>query len=481
MRRIGLLIFVSTLFINAFSQTCDCSAAFDYAKKKVETNYSGMIDKVTPANNNYYNFFSDSIRVLTARPENQQQTECAKVLSAWLAFFKDGHLGLNFNFSNNASNKDSVRAMFAGSPKATYTAESFNQYLLKNKNNLKPLEGVWRNEGGNYTVGIWYDNNKYTGFILKADSVYWMPGQIKMEIIPGKDSIKSNFFMRDHSRQLANVNIDDIKNGHIEIDRVGGWYKLDENGNMLSKNYYPNSSIISFKQLSPSTNLITIKSFDGNFRRTIDSIVTANDRLIQSTDNLIIDVRGNGGGSDISYYPLRKYLFTNPYTRYRTEIYCTNDNIQKFRDLVNDKNYSVPEQEEFKRMVANMEQHLNQYWSSSPLTFSSDTLAVLNKPKKIAVIIDSFCGSTTEQFLLDPVSNSKKTTVYGTHSAGVLDYANITSFSIPNTNLGVHYPTSRSKRIDLGKGIDNKGIQPNVLLDNSVKDWVNYVQKEQEK
>ena len=475
------MLFACGAVANAFSQTCDCAAAFDFAKKKVEANYAGMIDKVTPSNRSYYNSFSDSVRSLSLEPQNQQQTECAKVLSIWLAFFKDGHLGLNFNSVSTSGNKDSIRMLFAGTPKAIYTAESFHQYLLKNKSKLKPLEGIWRNEAGNYTVGIWHDDNKYTGFILKADSVYWLPGQIKMEISEDKDSVKSNFYMRDHSMQLANVNIDDLDNGHIEIEKVGGWYKLDEAGNMIYKNYYPNSSIVNFKRLSTSTNLLTIKSFDGNFRRTIDSIVTANDQLIQSTGNLIIDVRGNGGGSDISYYPIRKYLFTNPYTRYKTEIYCTNDNIQKFRDLASDKNYSPQEQEEFKKMVASMEQHLNEYWSSSPLTFSSDTLEVLVKPKKIGVIIDGFCGSTTEQFLLDPVSNSKKTTIYGTHSGGVLDYANLTSFSIPGTTLGVHYPTSRSKRIDLGKGIDNKGIQPHVQLDNTVGDWIKYVQKDLEK
>jgi C-terminal processing protease CtpA/Prc len=239
--------------------------------------------------------------------------------------------------------------------------------------------------------------------------------------------------------------------------------------------------MVSFKRLSPKTNLLTIRSFNESLRRSIDSIVTANDKLIQSTDNLIIDIRGNGGGSDISYYPLRKYLFTHPYLRYGASIYATNDNIQKFRDLATNPLFTPAEHERFRNMVSSMEQHLDKYWSPGTATFTSDTLPVLPYPKKIAVIIDSLCGSTAEQFLLDPVSNSKKATMYGTHTAGVLDYANITSFKIPNTNISVNYATSRSNRIDLGKGIDNTGIQPHIKLDNSIGDWLNYVWKDIEK
>jgi C-terminal processing protease CtpA/Prc len=178
---------------------------------------------------------------------------------------------------------------------------------------------------------------------------------------------------------------------------------------------------------------------------------------------------------------LRKYLFTHPYVRYGAEILATNDNIEKFRGITTNPNFTKQEQEMYKKRVAEMEKHLDQFWSSSPVSFMSDTMEVLSYPKKVAVLIDKGCGSTTEQFLLDPVGNSKKATIYGQPSAGVLDYANLHFFTIPNTNFRVNYATSRSKRVDIGKGIDNKGIQPHVLLDATVKDWVQYVKQQLEK
>jgi hypothetical protein len=303
-----------------------------------------------------------------------------------------------------------------------------------------------------------------------------MPGQVKFEVVPKKEAFAGTFYLRDHTAEPAVYNLDKVKDGVIETGTRGKWYKLNDKGEFVAKNFYRGSSIVQFQRLSLETNLITIRSFDEGYRRLIDSIVTANDALIRQTKNLIIDVRGNGGGSDVSYYPLRKYLFTHSYLRYGAEILCTPDNIEKFKGLASNPNFSKEEQENFRKRAADMEKHLNEYWSPWPATFMSDTLEVTTFPQKVAVIIDKRCGSTTEQFLLDVASNSRKTTIYGEPSGGVLDYANLYFFKIPNTPFQVNYATSRSKRIDFGLGIDNIGILPHVKLDQITTDWVKHVQ-----
>ena len=473
----SVLMFLSA--IPAQSQTCNCSSALSYTIQKVETNYSGLKDKVKPDNRAAYTTFKDSLQQQGSLPQNQQKQPCATILNAYLKFFKDGHLNLSINNNiTSSNNNDSIRAFFANSQKVDYDVQAC---LKSNAKSLKPLEGTWQNEAGNYIVGIRYQDNKYIGSIIKADSIYWMPGQVKMEIIASKDSTVSHFYMRDHSLQNYAVNMDDVNSGYFDMQNIGKWLKLDDKGKIIYKNYYPNSGIVSFRKLNDKTNLITIRSFSETFRKLIDSVVSANNKAIQAADNLIIDVRGNGGGSDISYAPLEKYLFTHPYVSISAEVYCTNDNIDKFRGLATNPIFTPQEQEEFRKRVKGMEEHLNQYWSSYPVYNNSDTLPVLASPKRIAVIIDSFCASTTEQFLLNPVLNSKKATIFGTHSAGILDYANLAFFRVPGTDFTVNHPTSRSSRIDLGKGIDNKGIQPNIQLDNTTKDWVKYAQNYLEK
>lgn len=480
------ILLAAGLFFSAysFSQTCDCAAALEYTINKIETNYAGIRDKLTPATRSRYNVFTDSLKRVAANPARMEQEACTNLIGKWLGFFRDGHLGAGLGpvAPNAALDRDSVRSSYSHTPIVDFSAGDFYTYLDEHREQLKALEGVWQNETGNYRLGIRYENGHYTGFIIKADSVYWMPRQVKMEIIPFADSMQARFYMRDHSLQVRKLNLDNLDRGYIEIGNIGKWFKLDRNGALVFKEYYPNFSTVNFKTLSAKTNLITIKSFNENFRGTIDSIVRANDKVIQSAENLIIDVRGNSGGSDISYYPLNKYLFTHPYVRYNGQIYATEDNIRKFRELATNPAFSKAEQQTFQQMVMAMEAHRNEFWSSDPNpTSGSGTLPVLAMPKHIAVIIDSNCASTTEQFLLDPVLNSSKAVIYGLHSEGVLDYANVYVFNIPGTRIMVQYPTSRSLRIDAGKGIDNLGIPPNVSLENYKGDWVEWVRRQMEK
>ena len=86
------------------------------------------------------------------------------------------------------------------------------------------------------------------------------------------------------------------------------------------------------------------------------------------------------------------------------------------------------------------------------------------------MIIDKNFESTTEQFLLDAVTNSSKLRICGERSTSILDYSNILGKKVPETNLEIRYVTSRSKRIDLGMWIDHVGIKPHVMLSSGIKD-----------
>ena len=134
----------------------------------------------------------------------------------------------------------------------------------------------------------------------------------------------------------------------------------------------------------------------------------------------------------------------------------------------------------YQRYADSMQLHKGEYWSPFTAADEEKMDTVLPYPKKIAVLINGYCASTTEQFLLDVVTNSKKAITMGKPSEGVLDYANMQFLNMPCTHYQVGYPTSRSKRIAMGKGIDNTGIKPNIVLDDKT-DWTKYAQQYLEK
>lgn len=54
---------------------------------------------------------------------------------------------------------------------------------------------------------------------------------------------------------------------------------------------------------------------------------------------------------------------------------------------------------------------------------------------------------------------------------GTLDYSNMREASFSCMPYVLRYATTRSRRLNTGEGIDNKGIQPTVLLSKN-SDWV---------
>src|SRR5690606_6289341 len=97
---------------------------------------------------------------------------------------------------------------------------------------------------------------------------------------------------------------------------------------------------------------------------------------------------------------------------------------------------------------------------------------ILPKPNRVAILINEYCGSTTEQFLLD-AKQSGKVKLYGRSTYGALDFSNMTSAISPSGEFQLWYCTSKSLRIP-GMEIDGRGIQPDYYLDSSIpeKDWV---------
>lgn len=479
MKTVSVFLVLNFYFLTARSQTCNCKENFQFVVNKTKLNYPGFHDKVNASDSVAFNQFTDSLLQLALTKENQPFDSCMNVIKSWIKFFHDGHMYVYANLPQQNEDKDLIRNRYKNWPKVNYTGTSFRQYL-KTQKNLKPLEGLWTINDRSYTIGIIFTKSSYKAFIINADSLFWMPGQVKFEV-PLNTKNKAVYYKRNHDADSVSFNFKNDAHTIIALGDYGNWYKINPQTN---ETYSPfiavSDGVVNFQQLSKKTNLLTIKSFEEDFFRAIDSVLKTNDSIIQNTDYLIIDVRNNGGGSDAAYSPLKKYFYTNPYNVIGTDFYCTDDNIRKFTDLLNDSNFSADDRKEYKRYTDSMQLHKGGYWS--PFTASDEEKmdAVLPYPKKISVLINGYCASTTEQFLLDVVKNSKKAITMGTHSEGVLDYANMQFLNMPCVHYQLGYPTSRTKRIALGKVIDNTGIKPDIALDEKT-DWVESAQQYLEK
>ncbi|WP_408070741.1 S41 family peptidase [Butyrivibrio sp. JL13D10] len=191
---------------------------------------------------------------------------------------------------------------------------------------------------------------------------------------------------------------------------------------------------------------------------------------LDTCKNLIIDVRGNGGGADLAYFPLFEYCFPNgePVNKYvniqypvainYSERNC-NDRIKLIKSFFGD---SIPE--DVKPIADKMLSDLKSNFGKGLIEERDDTpldMCGRTNPEKVWIITDEGCGSSGDSFV-EAMSFSPKVTIVGRPTAGITDYSNVSMVDFDDFKLV--YPTSRDTRIDHGKGLGQKGVPVDVYI-----------------
>jgi len=453
--------------IVALSQDCNCSEQFDFLKSKITTNYSGFKDKATPSTRNEYELFTVKYKKLT--DVTTVDSTCFRLLDEWAAWFKDGHIQLRNAASDDP---DEIRARFKEWETITKTEDEVKAYL---SNSSDPLEGIWEYDTGAYKCAIIKDHTEdrdYAAFILKADSVWWMPGHVKFELkesnIPGEYHV--NFYMRDHSLRTPKAW---LKDKQIDVEGLRSWWKVYPGTPAARKR--KNDKMYTLESLDDETLLLTIPTMNNNYMKEMRQLVKENKKLLKSTPNLIIDCRNNGGGTDGTFRRLRPFIYTQPLTYHHVQAYSTVENNKMYKELSKDKDFPFPYRVYFKMRYNKLNKKLDKYVGKSG-TFKGKLSRKYDNPKKVVVLINGGCASSCEQFAMY-CEQSKRTILMGQATAGVVDYGNLNTLKFPNGKWELRYATTRSSRVDAGKGIDNIGVKPDVELDESTENWIEYAHK----
>jgi C-terminal processing protease CtpA/Prc len=201
--------------------------------------------------------------------------------------------------------------------------------------------------------------------------------------------------------------------------------------------------------------------------------VAAHADELARTPALVIDVRGNGGGSDFVYAPVLPYVYTRPIWRIGVDLRVSADNARLRREVAELIAPNAPEaarvlREESERLAVATVPYLRR----EPPVEIVRLPAVLPNPARVAVLIDR-AGSAAENFLLD-VRQSWKVTLLGQESsAGVADYGEMMGMEAPSRRFRLAWATTRSLRLP-NDPVDPDGITPDVRIPAEVADPVAY-------
>jgi hypothetical protein len=428
------------------AQTCNCTKIFDSVQLYMTKNYAGFADKTNTGNEQIFLTHTSQMRSLSQTATTTPQ--CFYVINKWLSFFKDQHVYLNTT------------------PNADTISLSKAELSRLQRSNPDSIEGIYYyGTDSIYKVAV-VKNKKglrsYAGVIVASKAPTWKRGELKFELILNSDGhYDMNLFNRNHEVTPGQLDPDWVKAGvaRASITNVpSALFKEEENHTVF------------FKQIDSATGYLRVQSFDGAYYRKIDSVVYTNKSLIQRLPRLVIDVRGNGGGSDRSKKALQEIIYTQPVKDIGNDIWATPENVLAWEILIRKYRGKLPD-DHLNRLQRKIDKTKG---VNGFMNFNDDVTYTVAEtwpqPQKVAILIDKGCGSSTEEFLLEALQ-SKKVILAGTPSAGVLDYSNVVAKEFACPNFELHYPTTRSRRIDLGQGIDNKGIQPNMPLDFNKAGW----------
>jgi hypothetical protein len=431
---------------------CNCKEEFSTIKSHLELNYAGFKDKVTTSNIKQYKDFTDQKEQLAAQAKNKSQ--CYFIINQWMSYFNDNHLYSDVN--SEAIEKFEPNKLQLDFPNEIV---AISDEVIKKLEKAKGIEGIYTKKREGFSIAVLKNKNPfrdYVAVVIKSTDSKFENGTVLAEL--KVKSAKEYFLLYNSSHMLAFATIKP-KEGEL----ISGFVK---NGKDIVDNENYNFEA---KMLNENTIYLNIPSFSWESKPTIDSLFASNKDNLSISSNLILDLRNNGGGSDDVYSIISPYLYTQPIKAIGVDMYASNDNIKGWELMLQDPNLPSENKAEYQKLVDKLRLQINQninivedYIDSSytPLLF----------PKNVIVLINEGCASSTEQFLLEAIQ-SKKVTLMGQNTSGTLDYSNLGESNFCEMPYTLWTPTTRSRRIDIGEGIDGKGIKPSIYL-NEKQDWI---------
>lgn len=454
-------------------RSCNCTENLQFIKHLVETSYSGFQDKVNSETTDQYK------RLRQLSSEEAQKTnnppKCYKIIRDYILFFNDNHLQFQMNYipSTDKMGADDIRKYYAGSEFVNTSDKRIKDYLDSNSQRISELEGIWESKEGEYRCAIIQDSlneNRFLGIILKADSIYWMPGQVKMDFRKQPNDRYLLYYASQNHTIVEDRNIEII--GDTLFVGAGKWIKKypHHSGTITKKRMSlpQNAAWFQLKNLDDSTLLLSLPSFANNNKSIVDNLINSNTDKLSHCPYLIIDIRGNGGGDDNTFSSVLPFIYTHPFEIDGTDILSSKENIA-FMELQIIHSEDNNTKEWLKSVVQRMKESPGKFVPRTNIhIFQIHT--VLSYPRKIGILMNGGCASSAEQFLLIG-KESKKVTLFGQPTSGTLDYSNLRMVDkCPSYSFKFSYPLTRSKWLPY-YSIDKEKIKPDVYLSND-KNWM---------
>ncbi|MFA9389566.1 MAG: S41 family peptidase [Prolixibacteraceae bacterium] len=220
-----------------------------------------------------------------------------------------------------------------------------------------------------------------------------------------------------------------------------------------------------FEFIDKNTSYLKIPSFSNKSK--VEDLIHQHSDEILSKSNLIIDIRGNSGGSDGAFRKLLPIIATNDIYSRNIYFFATKDNCRNIEKSLGKNIWTKEIDGHF--IPAPWLNNQNDYlFKTHEVNYE-----VNEYPKQIALIIDRNVASSGEQFVYYAMQ-SRKVKVYGENTSGCLDYSNCRIVDLYVDDMKLSIPTTKTRGLPINS-IDYHGIAPDYFLNS--EDQISQVMK----
>jgi hypothetical protein len=226
----------------------------------------------------------------------------------------------------------------------------------------------------------------------------------------------------------------------------------------------------SFSILDSETVCLTLPSMHDGNRSHVREIYTENKAVIYNSKWVIIDIRGNTGGSDMVWMPLSP-LFV--FKRFRAKsmylsFVSSRDNISKMKQNGYFQ-WPFTMAEKYRASLVECSCRWN-------IAFPVISLRFRRKPF-VAIVVDKWTASAAEGIVLRALEAGNSLIFGKTNTLGCVDYGNCVYAKMPDDGgeWVLQYPLTCWYDEESYMGYDIEGIEPDVRIPEEIDDEIAYV------
>lgn len=450
-----------------------CRQSLDSLDARVRRNYAGFLLEIKGERRSEYD---QMLRQVGSRAASTPLESCYQVLSAYTGWFDDPHL---FVFQSQTVDSATAAQRAKSLQRVELTEESALQDLQRRRQQLDPIEGIWYE--GALRVAIVPEPQRspgtYVAVVVHSDTAAWPVGAIRARFTRRNDGgYSTDFVTRGFAQLELTARIYKRVLMRLSPGTWGKAFPVAAADTGLLDPGDPRAPTVSLRERSV---VISIPSHDPSYLRRLDSLVAASIEQIRTRGLLIIDLRGNEGGSSFTSRALNP-LIASDARRVTPFDSGTPVMLSSAHQILYAKRFTGTDTSAFVRsLVARMEANPGQLVSlSEDSQPSTESDSVLSGNWRVAVLVDRGTVSASEVLVLRAL-RSTRAVVIGEPTAGALDYQSvfIVGLGTGYTRWALGYPTITAHADLPQRGMRGKGIAPEIgLLWASVSDPIGEVE-----